>query len=110
MTDRQHAIAALNDQLCSALPTGSVMLTPGIRALPVQTQLQVLARVRAFNDFSADNDPYGEHDFGSIDHADAGRIFWKIDYYDATLTAGSPDSADPIVTRRLLTVMLAEEY
>ena len=110
MTDRQRAIAALNDRLRSALPTGRVVLTSGIRALPVQTQLDVLARVRAFNGFSADNDPYGEHDFGALEHADAGRIFWKIDYYNATLTAGSPDPADPNVTRRVLTIMLGGEY
>jgi hypothetical protein len=110
MTDRQRAIAALNDELRTTLTGGRVMLTLGIRALPVRTQLQVLARVRAFNGFSPDNDPYGEHDFGAIQHADAGRIFWKIDYYNATLTAESPDPADPNVTRRVLTIMLGGEY
>jgi hypothetical protein len=37
-------------------------------------------------------------------------IFFKIDYYDRTLTAHSPDPADPAVTRRVITVMLASEY
>ena len=42
----------------------------------------VLSSVQSFDDFSSDNDPYGEHDFGAIDLPDAEKIFWKIDYYD----------------------------
>jgi hypothetical protein len=57
----------------------------------------------------ADNGPYDEHDFGAFDHASE-KIFWKIDYYDADLTHGSENPADPIITTRVLTVMLAEEY
>jgi hypothetical protein len=37
-------------------------------------------------------------------------IFFKIDYYDRTLTHHSSDPADPTVTSRIITVMLAEEY
>ncbi|GAB4064888.1 DUF3768 domain-containing protein [Ancylobacter sonchi] len=110
MTDRRSTIAALNDRLRTTPTSGHVMLPPGIRALPMQTQLAVLARVRAFSDFSADNNPYGEHDFGAIYHAEAGRILWKINYYDPTLTAGSTDPADPAMTCRVLTIMLAQEY
>ena len=37
-------------------------------------------------------------------------IFFKIDYYDRTLTHHSPDPADPAVTERVITIMLADEY
>ena len=37
-----------------------------------------------FNDFNKDNDPYGEHDFGSIkinQPVNEGNYYFKIDYY-----------------------------
>jgi len=54
----------------------------------------ILERVKRVDHFTEDNDPYGEHDFGSFDQA-ADKIFWKIDYYDTSLTFGSPDPSDP---------------
>ena len=66
-------------------------------------------RVHGFTAFSPDNDPYGEHDFGSFEYAGK-TIFWKIDCYDRDLDNGSPDPTDPAVTTRVLTVLLAEEY
>ena len=65
--------------------------------------------VRQFSNFTGDNDPHGEHDFGSFE-LDGTELFWKIDYYDRDLKYGSPDPADPAVTRRVLTILLAEEY
>jgi hypothetical protein len=68
-----------------------------------------LMRVQSFSDFNADNDPHGEHDFGSFELADE-KFFWKIDYYDRDMMFGSEDPADPEKTTRVLTIMLAEEY
>ncbi|HEV7248827.1 MAG TPA: DUF3768 domain-containing protein [Shinella sp.] len=92
-----HKIADLNDLLRTTFLTGKVVLTEGFRALPENVREDVLTQVRCFSDFGPDNDPYGEHDFGSIDHLDAGRVFWKIDYYHEA-------------TARVLTIMLASEY
>ena len=55
------------------------------------------------------NDPYGEHDFGLIEVA-GHRVMFKIDYYDLSLCGHSADPADPLMTRRVLTIMLAGEY
>jgi hypothetical protein len=37
-------------------------------------------------------------------------LFWKIDCYDDKLEWGSPDPVDPAVARRVLTILLADEY
>jgi hypothetical protein len=65
--------------------------------------------VREFSDFTENNDPFGEHDFG-IFELDGVTLFWKIDLYDRSLAWASPDPADPAVTRRVLTILLAKEY
>ena len=84
-------------------------MTDGVAALPVLDQVAILAKVMQHDQFTEDNDPHGEHDFGAFDHAGQ-RIFWKIDYYDPSIEYGSEDPADPAKTTRVLTIMLAEEY
>jgi hypothetical protein len=84
-------------------------MTAGIDALPSDIKAMVMRRVATFSDFNADNDPHGEHDFGSFTLANR-KFFFKIDYYDAKMEFGSEDSAAPAKTARVLTIMLAEEY
>jgi hypothetical protein len=66
-------------------------------------------QVAEFKSFTEDNDPHGEHDFGSFDIVGR-KFFWKIDYYDRQCQYGSEDPADPEKTTRVLTVTLAEDY
>lgn len=106
---RTMRIRELNDRLRTTLTGGRVMKTAGIDALPNNVQAMILDKVRTFSDFNEDNDPRGEHDYGSFDAA-GDRVLWKIDYYDERLEGHSEDPADPEKTRRVLTIMLAEEY
>lgn len=108
-SDRSAMIAQLNDAFRAGTAPGRLAVTQGVLALGKGEAVQILAAVRAYDSFSSDNDPYGEHDFGSIDQ-NGTLIFWKIDYYDIDLRCGSPDPADINVTYRVLTVMLADEY
>ena len=102
-------IKTLNDNLRQTLNGGKVMLTKGISCRSTLEKIEILMKVRQFNDFTEDNDPYGEHDFGSFDH-NGEKIFWKIDYYDKSYQYGSEDPSNPEVTNRVMTIMLAEEY
>jgi hypothetical protein len=109
MTTQTERIRNLNDELRQHLLGGGAMMTPGVAALGAQAVEQIVKTLAAYDDFCHDNDPYEEHDFGSF-KVDGHTIFFKIDYFDQTLTMHSPDPADPSVTERIITIMLAEEY
>jgi len=102
-------IRGLNDAFRRTFVGGMIMITAGVEALPVEQRRSLLEKVRAFDVFTDDNDPHGEHDFGAVDEGGV-RCFWKIDYYDRATEMGSPDPADPAVTTRVLTIMRADEY
>ena len=102
-------IRALNDAFRRTFVGGMVMITAGVEALPLDQRRSLLQKVRAFDAFTDDNDPHGEHDFGAIDEGGV-RHFWKIESYDLNTEFGSPDPADPTVTTRVLTIMRADEY
>lgn len=89
--------------------SGRCVITSGIAALGPVAQIEIAAKVRGFDQFDRDNDPHGERDFGAFDY-NGEKVFWKIDYYDPTLTMGSEDPADLAKTHRVLTIMLASEY
>ena len=95
-------IAKINDEFRKV---EMMTATKGVLGLP--NVLGLIRAVRNYDKFSEDNDPYGEHDFGSLDW-DGQKIFWKIDYYDPAFK-GWCDPLSPDC-ERVLTVMLAEEY
>ena len=87
-------IRALNDAFRRTFVGGAVMITAGVEALPVEQRRMLLDKVRAFDVFTADNDPHGEHDFGAIDEGGV-RCFWKIDCYDRATEFGPPSPRTP---------------
>ncbi|MCL4230387.1 MAG: DUF3768 domain-containing protein [Dehalococcoidia bacterium] len=100
-------VRELNDRFRKSFEGGHVLITRGVEATGYVSDL--LDRVRTFDSFTPDNDPYGEHDFGSFSLRGQ-DYFWKIDYYDPELRFHSEDKADPARTQRVLTVMRADEY
>lgn len=102
-------IALLNDRFRQTFIGGKVMMTQGAASLPEETKAKVFDAVRTFTPFTEDNDPYNGHDFGLFE-VEGTQFFFKIDYYDKSLEFGSENPADPDVTTRVLTIMLASEY
>ena len=111
-------IARLNDLARSAMGVAcTAVATVGFRSLPEADQSCVRELIETFDAFDEDNDPHGERDFGTIYQLENGswttereRVFWKLDYYDRQLKFASDDAANPAITRRVLTIMLSDEY
>ena len=65
------SIAALNDAFrltpLMAPGGGRIVFTAGVSDLGVEFSHLALGLVRLFDRFNDDNDPYGEHDFGSLE-------------------------------------------
>lgn len=104
METQVSEIAKINDRFRGMCL--NMFYTSGIRD-GIMDLIGLSRAVEDFSNFTEDNDPYGEHDFGSLQF-EGRKIFWKIDYYDQQLKFG----IDPLDSscRRVLTVMLAEEY
>jgi Protein of unknown function (DUF3768) len=109
MDTKTARIRALNDQLRQNFADGIAVMTPGVAALGAEAVERIVKTIAVFDDFCHANDPYEEHDFGAFE-ADGHMIYFKIDYFDRDLSMHSPDPADPSVTQRVITIMLAEEY
>jgi hypothetical protein len=85
------------------------LVTVGISSSDPNFANAVLVAVTQFDQFGETNDPWGEHDCPRLD-VSGRRVIWKIDYYDRKMEFHSSDPANPKVTTRVLTIMLANEY
>ncbi|MEL7464861.1 MAG: DUF3768 domain-containing protein [Pseudomonadota bacterium] len=113
---RAVLIARDNDTFRAAIYRGDSTVagrsvhTAGVEALGLAETFTAYQKVRDFSEFTEDNDPHGERNFGAFDIAGE-RLFWKIDYFaDGSCEWGSEDPTDPAQVFRVLTIMLASEY
>ena len=123
---QRDRIARLNDLARRAMGVAcTAIATVGFRSLSASDQSCVRELIETYDAFDEGNNTHGERDFGTIYQLACGRwtterprlrddeherVFWKFDYYDRDLQFGSEDAANPAVTRRVLTIMLADEY
>ena len=124
--EQRARVARLNDLARRAMGVAcTAVATVGFRSLSASDQSRARELIETYDAFDGDSDPHGERDFGTIYQIGDGhwtterprvrddereRVFWKLDYYDRDLRFGSEDAANPAVTRRVLTIMLADEY
>ena len=112
-------IALLNDELRKKLITGELFkadskdkafITRGASIFANgMNRMQFLNNVALYRNFTEDNNPHGERDFGNFMYQKE-KIFWKIDYKDNAMMYHSPDASDPSQTIRVLTIMKASEW
>ena len=108
-----NAIAQQNDVFrtngMQGEDVGKWVLTAAIHARGPDFVAACVAAVRAFDQFTEDNDPYGDHSFGRVEiHGEA--VWWKIDLYDAAYEYGSDAPAEIAKTRRVLTILFPSDY
>ena len=112
---KENPTAKLNDDfrrrvIKTPQTDGKCVIVGGVANLDSIPLTFVLCAIHSYplTNFNEDNDPYGEHDFGSVDIEGIPEVFWKIDYYeDAGMEYGTEDTTKAY---RVLTVMLASDY
>ncbi len=126
-SDTANAIALLNDRVRQGV-SGPVsyrqgnryryVLTGGVACLPMNIKACALTMLAVFNDFNSQNDPHGEHDYGSFfvstGKGEKLKFVWKFGYYAVVdgrvdWEHGSEAPEDESKTYRVLTLMLGEE-
>lgn len=114
--ERIAAIARDNDSFRAALAfgrpnetRGRVLFSHGVAAMGPEFVALLSLTVASFADFNADNDPIGDHSFGTVEVCGT-RVFWKIDLYDERYWNGASIPENPETTRRVLTMLLPSEY
>jgi len=91
------------------VPEGKLVMTRGVSANGPGFHMVLLERVAQYDDFTFENDPHGWHDFGEVKVNDT-RVWFKIDLYDTAYEMGSDRPHDPAHTRRVMTLLLPDEY
>ena len=76
---RAARIRELNDQLRCKATGGRIVITCGIEALGADGVRNVLVSVAKFDDFTEDNDPWGEHDCAVLT-VHGRRIIFKAEH------------------------------
>ena len=106
-TAKAARICELNDAFRKSFSGGKVVMTASVAELPDMVRANALLEVSRFDRFTGDNDPHGEHDFGSFDLVGR-KFFWKIDtLYEESGVKGADGQPQPT---RVLTLMLADDW
>lgn len=96
-------IARKNDLCRTTFMFCKVLLTRSVADSPDREDIITAVREFPEDQFTPNNDPYGEHDFGAFD-VNGTKYFWKFDYYDSNYEGFQENG------NRVLTIMRSDEY
>ena len=103
------ALRTTRDPIAWLMMNGSLVITRSLDNKGNDFIDHAVSVMRSFSDFNEDNDPWGEHDCALME-VDGETVIWKFDYYSPDMLVGSEAPWDASVTRRVLTLMLAQDY
>lgn len=109
MNVRTEKTRELNDELRRSLIPGTAFMTVGVAALGIEAVERIVKAISVFDDFCNTEEVFDEHDCGILE-VENRKVLFKIDYYDPTLSKHSSDPSNPQITRRVITIMLTDEY
>jgi hypothetical protein len=105
---RKAQVRQFNDSFRAAITNDGIMLSEGVKELPIDVRAMAIRKVATFDAFSADNDPHGEHDFGGFDLAGK-RFFWQLTRDNKLKPELRDDMGDATGTGQILAIRLSGE-
>ena len=116
--ERTKTIAEHNDRFRTTWAadftiSGQIVMTQAVAALCPAWMVRMMQAIQHFDDFTEDNDPYGDHSFGAVEITigdDTKTIWFKIDLYDLNLEYGAEDPTDLDQTKRVMTILFPSDY
>src|SRR5438105_15464592 len=73
------ALRTCGDPILRLVINSQLVITRGIQARGDDFFKRAVAAVRLFDNFTPENDPFGEHDFAFLE-VDGVKIYFKVDY------------------------------
>ena len=101
-------IKRLNDRLRLKGRGGYSQMCDRMSDFSYERFAEVRKAIRAFDDFTPDNDPHGHHDYGVVEVHDQ-KYDWEIGYLGADGTGVSPDPSDTSVTTRVMWISMVPD-
>lgn len=83
---------ALRAKIPYIVPPNILVITRGIATLVPKAVADILLKVKEFNDFNEDNDPWSEHDFGSL--SGSGVVSGFGGCFTSSLLVGDGDGSE----------------
>ena len=90
-TQARDRIRELNDTFRKAFDAklGKVVMTAGVSEFGADIKVKIMMAVQAFSEFSEENDPHGEHDFGSFELFTKSSPFLSLRCQDVDVDLGA---------------------